>query len=209
MKRLRSTGQYQKKKSKVIGSEEENILWEKGLLGDHNPQVLIDTLVYYIGLYFAIRGGKHRKLRHNPSQIQLVEPPVGTPYLVYTEHVSKTNQGGLQHRKKAPKQVIHHMNVDNPERCLGRLYKLYNSKCRVDRPESAFYIRPLVNPIWYQNVPIGHNLLCKTIPRLFKDAEIQGHYTNHSLRATSATRLFNAGVDEQLIMSRTSHSSIH
>ena len=79
----------------------------------------------------------------------------------------------------------------------------------MDRPESAFYLRPLVNPkedVWYQNAPIGHNLLCKTIPRLFKDAEIQGHYTNHSLRAT---RLFNAGVDEQLIMSRTGHSSIH
>jgi len=36
---------------------------------------------------------------------------------------------------------------------------------------------------------------------------MEGNYTNHSLRATSATRLFDAGVDEQLIMSRTGHSS--
>lgn len=34
-----------------------------------------------------------------------------------------------------------------------------------------------------------------------------GHYTNHSLRSTSTTRLFNAHVDEQLIMMRTGHSS--
>ena len=33
-------------------------------------------------------------------------------------------------------------------------------------------------------------------------ALLHGHYTNHSLRATAATRMFNAGVDEQLMMHR-------
>ena len=46
---------------------------------------------------------------------------------------------------------------------------------------------------------VGHN----TIPRLFKEAGISGHFTNHSPRATSATRMFDAGLYEQLIMSRT------
>lgn len=36
---------------------------------------------------------------------------------------------------------------------------------------------------------------------------MEGKYTNHSLRATSVTRLFDAGVDEQLIMAHTGHSS--
>lgn len=69
IKRLRSTGKYHKKTAMVIGMEEETILWEKGFLGDHNPQALIDTLMYYIVLCFAIHGGEHCKLRHNPSQI--------------------------------------------------------------------------------------------------------------------------------------------
>ena len=42
-----------------------------------------------------------------------------------------------------------------------------------------------------------------------KAAGCDGYYTNHSLRVSAATRLFAAGVDEQLIMSRTGHSSVN
>ena len=51
MKQLKSTGKYQRAKAEVITPEHEDLLWEKGVLGDHNPKVLVDTLVYYIGLY--------------------------------------------------------------------------------------------------------------------------------------------------------------
>ena len=44
-----------------------------------------------------------------------------------------------------------------------------------------------------------------TISRLCKTAGIEGFRTNHSLRATAATRL---GVDEQLVMERTGHRSL-
>ena len=39
-------------------------------------------------------------------------------------------------------------------------------------------------------------------------AGIQGHTMNHSLRVTTATILFHAGVDEQLIMKCTGHRSL-
>ncbi len=39
-------------------------------------------------------------------------------------------------------------------------------------------------------------------------AGISGYKTNHSLRATTATRLYLNGVDEQLVMERTGHRSI-
>lgn len=35
----------------------------------------------------------------------------------------------------------------------------------------------------------------------------QGHYTNHSLRALAATRLYDARIDEQLITEKTGHRS--
>ena len=55
--------------------------------------------------------------------------------------------------------------------------------------------------------PDGHNLLQQTVPKLMKEAGYDGYYTNYTLRVTTATRLFDEGVDEQLIVDRTGHSS--
>ena len=51
-------------------------------------------------------------------------------------------------------------------------------------------------------------MLEHTIARPCSAARIQGFRTNHSLRATAATRLYQAGVDEQLIMETTGHRSL-
>ena len=75
---------------------------------------------------------------------------------------------------------------------------------------SDFYLRPLVRPredVWYSCTPVGHNTLASTVSHILKQAGVSGFFTNHSLRATSVTRLFDAGLDEQLIMARTGHSS--
>ena len=55
--------------------------------------------------------------------------------------------------------------------------------------------------------PVGVHLLQKTVANLCAAAGFQGHYTNHSLRATAATRLYLAGIDEQLITEKTGHRS--
>ena len=40
---------------------------------------------------------------------------------------------------------------------------------------------------------------------LSEKAGLAGHFTNYSLQATATTRLFEAGIDEQLIMLQTGH----
>ncbi len=148
-------------------------------------------------------------MRMKPCQIELVERKGERPYLKYTEDVSKNRPGGLKGRKQKQKVVVHHANLENPERCFVRLFKLY---CQLS-PSSvyAFYLKPLRSPTltcWYSTDPLGHMSLGKTVAHLCKEAGIGGYRTNHSLRATTATRLYQSGVDEQVVMERTGHRSL-
>ncbi len=51
------------------------------------------------------------------------------------------------------------------------------------------YLTPLRRPkpnVWYSAIPLGHNVLSKVVYNLMKDGGYDGHYTNHSLRVSSA-----------------------
>lgn len=48
----------------------------------------------------------------------------------------------------------------------------------------------------------------KTVSQMCQIAGITGFKTNHSSRVTAATRLFQAGVNEQLIMKGTRKQSV-
>ena len=94
MNRLQQKGLGSKKRqAEPITDEEEELLWSKGMLGEKSPHILLTTMVYMIGLYFALRSGKeHRELRFSPSQMELVEGEGEWPYLLYTEDVKKSPQ---------------------------------------------------------------------------------------------------------------------
>jgi len=163
------------------------------------------------GLFFALRSGQeHRNLQFNNCQIQVVERVNEVPYLEYREDISKNNPGGLKGRKHVGKVVQHHANTENPSRCFVRLFKLYKSLCPPEPKRNAFYLKPLKKTSrdrWFSADPVGHNVLSKTVSRLCIEAGITGFKTNHSLRVSAATRLFETGLDEQLIMERTGHKS--
>ena len=171
----------------------------------------MDTMLFVHGIYFALRSShEHRHLRFEPAQVELIDHPGEKAYLRYTEDISKNNPGGLRGRKNKPKVVTLYENSQNPTRCFVRLFRLYQSKCPSSRPKDSLYLRPLKNPTahcWYAPRAIGHHTLDTTVSRICRGAGIKGFKTNHLLRVTTATRLFQAGVDEQLIMERTGHHS--
>ena len=66
----------QLKSAEVINVEDENMLWDKNLLGDATPEQRFSNLVFYIGLLFSLRSGnKLRCLRFEPPQTEWFEPP--------------------------------------------------------------------------------------------------------------------------------------
>ena len=60
---------------------------------------------------------------------------------------------------------------------------------------------------WFKKAAVGHNKLADVVCQLMRSANIKGYFTNHSLRATAVTRLYEAEIDEATIMERTGHRS--
>jgi hypothetical protein len=197
------------KQAEVISDELEERLWNERALGDDTPEKLLDTLVFLFGLHFALRSGiEHRNLR--PDMVVLYEPENATPYLQYTECGSKNNPGGLNERKVKNKSVKLFANRNDENRCAVRLFKKYMSLRPTNAPADVFYLQPIRkvrSDCWFQARPIGHNTLGKTVKRLCDKIGESGYYTNHSLRRTCATRLYQQGVEEEKIMSITGHRS--
>lgn len=194
-----------------ISEEQENYLWEHGFLGSSGASLLRDTLVYVFGIQFALRAGQeHRNLRSKNSQLSLQVDEFGSEYLQYTEDVSKTNNGGLAHLRIKRKVVRAYKNLENPLRCPVELYKKYLSHVPKEISDNAFYLRALAKPngdIWYYKKAVGRETLGNVVKNIMKNAGFEGHFTNHSLRRSCATRLYNAGISEQVIQETTGHRS--
>ena len=62
--------------------------------------------------------------------------------------------------------------------------------------------------IWFTSTPVGHNKLGNVVSKMCKDADQQGQFSNHSLRATTVTRGLEKGISDKLIMERTGHRDI-
>ena len=58
----------EKQKAGVITVEMEEKLWESKMMGYHTSQVLADTVLYLIGLNYALRSEEeHPHLHHFPT----------------------------------------------------------------------------------------------------------------------------------------------
>lgn len=83
--------------------------------------------------------------------------------------------------------------------------------CPKSGKTDAFYLRPKKFPTesgWFDDIPVSIHPLQGTVARLCKAAGFTGYFTNHSLRATAAKRLYSTGTDEQLISAKTGHRSL-
>ncbi len=201
------------KKTSVLSYEDEEKLWRLGLLGRYNPEQLVRTVIFLLGLHLALRAAKEHCVLRSPgfdSQIEIVYIN-GVRHLKYVEHIgNKTNKGGLRHKKFKPKEVTVFPNSDK-SRCPVATYCQYVNSLPQNRKSSALYLRPKKNYSpgnWYMDTPMGVNAISTVVKKMCSMAGIDGNYTNHSLRATSATRMYQAGTDEHLICEVTGHRSL-
>ena len=121
----------------------------------------------------------------------------------YIEDISKTNNGGLAHLRIKRKVVRAYKNLQNPERCPVEFYKKYLSHVPKDTSDNAFYSVPALpkpnEQIWYYKKAAGRETLGNVVTNIMKKTRYEGYFTNHSLRRSCATRLYDAGIPEQVI----------
>ena len=195
--------------------EIESKMWETNVLGEDTPDKLRDTVLYLLGVNCALRAGdEHYNLRRpggcTSSQLSFELNEFGIRCLVYREDsVTKTNKGGLRDMKKERKIVWIKPNSDLT-RCPVRIIEKYLNLLPLTGVKPNLYLQSLKWPrpnIWYNTVPVGINSIRKVVGSLLKDVGLDGYFTNHSLRRTCATRLFQAGEDVKLIKEVTGHIS--
>ena len=49
------------KHTSAITDEEENHIWQSGIIGDHSPTALLRAVFYLNGINFSVRGGKENR----------------------------------------------------------------------------------------------------------------------------------------------------
>ena len=139
-----------KQQAKIITSDEEDVLWSKGVIGTHTPTSLLNAVVFfYHGVYFCLHeGNEHRQLKLSQVELKEVTSPTDSAKIVkcvvYTEHGSK-NRKGVIHHLHLHKVVTHFADSTLGERCFVYLMELYVSKLSdVAKEKDLFYFKPKV-----------------------------------------------------------------
>ncbi len=148
---------------------------------------------------------------------QVVRVPVdhsiytGEVYYEYTEYISKNNLHRFTDSKAKNKVVRAYARPDS-ERCLVRLLDMY---LQVLPPGcDYFYMRPCKSFPKNSSQPaycrqrVGINQLKKFVQTITSSESGVSGYTNHCLRATAMTRMYNQGVPEKVIADKSGHRSI-
>ena len=94
----------QPKQAEVITLAEEERMWATGVLGSDNPTQLLNTLIYFIGLNFALRSEQeHRNLRHLNSQLSVYTDQMAGSFYVTPKMSPRQIKDGSNTAKLSPR----------------------------------------------------------------------------------------------------------
>ena len=162
---------------------------------------------------FVLRGIQEQ---HDLVPDQLVRIPANvnvyddSVYCQYTEFISKNNQHRFKDTNSTNKCVRAYAQPGS-SRCVVKLLDTYLSLLPPSSP--VFYLRALnefpseSNKSCFVNQRVGVNWLRNILPELSQKSGCGVRYTNHSLRATAITHMFNSGVPEKVIAENSGHKS--
>ena len=85
--------------AKALTSQDEELLWSKGVLGSHSPQSLIQTMWFLLTQHFGLRGCQE----HHDMYVEdfaFSTDDNGIEFVTYEENPTKARQGGLRKKRR-------------------------------------------------------------------------------------------------------------
>ena len=194
----------------ILSVKDEKILLMSETCNPDTPQGLLNRVFFFVGKFGAVRGGQHHDLCFSYFKREIED---NKPYYIITFRKEKNNQGGINQNNFKGRTAILPPDIDNtintsvrdldtyfalrPQGCVDSLYLAINEKGK--------------DKNWFKKSALGINQLRGLFKRMCESANIKNddaHLTNHSLRATIATRMYQNGAHEQIIQQTTGHKSV-
>jgi hypothetical protein len=200
--------------------EAVQLLFEKGELAcaeTRDPRRLMQTVSFYISLYFGKRGRENQRAMKK-SMLRLCTTGTGDEYFELNKDEpgtmlsSRNYTGGLEGTEDHSDGKA--FALTKSPRCPVNTIKAYLSHLNPDidvlfqrprHPSSRF--NPNEAIVWYDKNVLGHNLLNNMMRNMSQRAGISPYYTDHSLRATTVTVLSSNNVETRKIKAVTGHRS--
>ena len=189
--------------AKALTSQDEELLWSKGVLGSHSPQSLIQTMWFLLIQHLSLRGCQ----KHHDMYVEdfvFSTDNNDTEFMTYEENPTKTRK---KRRVVQPK-----MFATGGQRCPVKLFKTFlEQRPEEMRDSGPFYLALNERPktqVWYKRQRMGVNSINSFMKNMASQADIQGKkLTNHSARKTLVKKLKAANQPWSAIISVTGHTN--
>ena len=163
----------------------------------------LQQYVWFMLCYYFGRRGREGWTTFKKSTLAKCQDDEGHDYLSFTQTEQTKNHqgGGKQSEQDYADQRIYGQPVQAYELYISKL----NPEC--DRLFQAPIVKYCRDGMWYQNKPLGKNMLSQMMINISNQAGLSQKYTNHSVGVSTVTNLFQAGMSAEKICSITKHKN--
>lgn len=207
LRKMKAEGRDITKHKEAITEGDMGKLYESGVLNIETPLGLLRKVYVEISLHFGRRGREGLRSLTKQSFVFKIDDG-GKQYVTLSFNELDKNHQVLMPKDQEKKQIMFGQPGDPqcPVAALTKYLSKLNPSC------NSFFQRPKpnvkqVDPVWYENKPLGVNTINQLMKSISQDAGLSCIYTNHSIRATTATVLASAGVESRDICAVTGHKN--
>ena len=171
-----------------------------------DPERLLQFVWFSLCFHFGRRGREGwRELSKQSFGIKTDDSGARYVTEIQTEQ-TKNYQGGSKQKDQAYSDVRMYENstpldpVGSFEFYISRLHP--SCQALFQTPNHHF---KKAESRWFRNEPLGKNTIAKLMENISSKAELSERYTNHCIRASTITALYQRGVDAKQICAITKH----